>query len=52
MATSAALDFYSATGHLVYKKIFPALKAMIRHGLSEVPIIRDAKIAFGKRDFC
>src|SRR4051812_48201664 len=40
---SDALVFFGATGDLAYKKIFPALQAMIRHGDLNVPIIGVAK---------
>jgi len=42
-AISDALVFFGATGDLAYKKIFPALQAMIRHGNLNVPIIGVAK---------
>lgn len=38
-----ALVFFGATGDLAYKKIFPALQAMIRRGKLDVPIIGVAK---------
>ena len=38
-----ALVFFGATGDLAYKKIFPALQAMIRHGHLNVPVIGVAK---------
>jgi glucose-6-phosphate 1-dehydrogenase len=38
-----ALVFFGATGDLAYKKIFPALQAMVRRGTLEVPIIGVAK---------
>jgi glucose-6-phosphate 1-dehydrogenase len=38
-----ALVFFGATGDLAYKKIFPALQAMIRHGALDVPVIGVAK---------
>ena len=38
-----ALVFFGATGDLAYKKIFPALQAMIRRGHLNVPIIGVAK---------
>ena len=38
-----ALVFFGATGDLAYKKIFPALQAMIRHGRLDVPVIGVAK---------
>jgi glucose-6-phosphate 1-dehydrogenase len=40
---SDALVFFGATGDLAYKKIFPALQAMIRRGHLEVPVIGVAK---------
>jgi glucose-6-phosphate 1-dehydrogenase len=36
---SDALVFYGATGDLAYKKIFPALLAMVKHGHLNVPVI-------------
>src|SRR5512134_1559964 len=38
-ALSDALVFFGATGDLAYKKIFPALQSMIRHGRLAVPVI-------------
>jgi glucose-6-phosphate 1-dehydrogenase len=32
-----ALVFFGATGDLAYKKIFPALQAMIRAGRLDIP---------------
>jgi glucose-6-phosphate 1-dehydrogenase len=40
---SDALVFFGATGDLAYKKIFPALQAMIRRGHLNVPIVGVAK---------
>jgi glucose-6-phosphate 1-dehydrogenase len=40
---SDALVFFGATGDLAYKKIFPALQSMIRHGHLNVPVIGVAK---------
>jgi len=40
---SDALVFFGATGDLAYKKIFPALQAMMRRGHLDVPIIGVAK---------
>ncbi|MBA3252791.1 MAG: glucose-6-phosphate dehydrogenase, partial [Burkholderiaceae bacterium] len=40
---SDAFVFFGATGDLAYKKIFPALQAMIRHGELEMPIIGIAR---------
>ncbi len=36
---SDALVFFGATGDLAYKKIFPALQAMVRHDGVDLPII-------------
>ena len=36
---SDALVFYGATGDLAYKKIFPALQAMIKRGNLDIPVI-------------
>ena len=44
MATAAdALVFFGATGDLAYKKIFPALQAMVKRGHLNVPVIGVAK---------
>ncbi|HEY6488756.1 MAG: glucose-6-phosphate dehydrogenase [Terracidiphilus sp.] len=40
---SDALVFFGATGDLAYKKIFPALHAMIKRGHLSVPVIGVAK---------
>ncbi len=40
---SDALVFFGATGDLAYKKIFPALQAMLKRGHLEVPVIGVAK---------
>src|SRR5271170_632494 len=40
---SDALVFFGATGDLAYKKIFPALQAMIRRGHLNVPVIGVSK---------
>ena len=40
---SDALVFFGATGDLAYKKIFPALQAMLRRGRLDVPVIGVAK---------
>ena len=42
-AHSDALVFFGATGDLAYKKIFPALQAMIKRGHLNVPVIGVAK---------
>jgi glucose-6-phosphate 1-dehydrogenase len=38
-----ALVFFGATGDLAYKKIFPALQALVRRGRLNVPVIGVAK---------
>ena len=40
---SDAFVFFGATGDLAYKKIFPALQAMIRRGHLDVPIVGVAR---------
>jgi glucose-6-phosphate 1-dehydrogenase len=40
---SDVLVFFGATGDLAYKKIFPALQAMIKRGALNVPVIGVAK---------
>jgi glucose-6-phosphate 1-dehydrogenase len=40
---SDALVFFGATGDLAYKKIFPALQRLVRHGGLDVPVIGVAK---------
>ncbi len=40
---SDALVFFGATGDLAYKKIFPALMAMVRRGHLTVPVVGVAK---------
>ena len=40
---SDALVFFGATGDLAYKKIFPALHAMVRRGLLDVLVVGVAK---------
>jgi glucose-6-phosphate 1-dehydrogenase len=36
---SDTLVFFGATGDLAYKKIFPALQAMVKRGSLNVPVI-------------
>ncbi len=42
-SNSDTLVFFGATGDLAYKKIFPALQAMVRRGTLNVPVIGVAK---------
>ncbi len=44
---SDALIFFGATGDLAYKKIFPALQAMVKRGHLDVPVIGVAKAGWG-----
>src|SRR5262249_20611689 len=43
VAHSDALVFFGATGDLAYKKIFPALQAMVKRGHLNVPVVGVAK---------
>src|SRR5438093_13603545 len=40
---SDALVFFGATGDLAYKKIFPALQAMIKRGHLDIPVVGVAR---------
>jgi glucose-6-phosphate 1-dehydrogenase len=40
---SDALVFFGATGDLAFKKIFPALQAMVKHGHLDAPVIGVAR---------
>jgi glucose-6-phosphate 1-dehydrogenase len=40
---SNALVFFGASGDLAYKKIFPALQAMVKRGHLNLPVIGVAK---------
>jgi glucose-6-phosphate 1-dehydrogenase len=44
---SDALVFFGATGDLAYKKIFPALQAMVKRGHLNVPVIGVANAGWG-----
>jgi glucose-6-phosphate 1-dehydrogenase len=46
-----ALVFYGATGDLAYKKIFPALQAMIKRGHLSVPVVGVAKSGWNLDQF-
>jgi glucose-6-phosphate 1-dehydrogenase len=48
---SDALVFFGATGDLAYKKIFPALQAMIKRGKLDVPVIGVAKAGWNLDQF-
>src|SRR5437899_2732829 len=43
---SDALVFYGVTGDLAFKKIFPALQAMVRRGHLNVPVVGVARSAW------
>ena len=45
---SDALVFFGATGDLAYKKIFPALQALIRRGRLSAPIVGVAKSGWSR----
>src|SRR5271155_1274193 len=51
LSQSDALIFFGATGDLAYKKIFPALQAMIRRGHLNVPVIGVAKAGWNLDQF-
>ncbi|MDB4987311.1 MAG: zwf1, partial [Myxococcaceae bacterium] len=48
---SDALVFFGASGDLAYKKIFPALQAMVRRGHLNVPVIGVAKAGWTVEQF-
>ena len=48
---SDAFVFFGATGDLAYKKIFPALQAMVKRGHLNVPVIGVAKAGWGIEQF-
>jgi glucose-6-phosphate 1-dehydrogenase len=48
---SDALVFFGATGDLAYKKIFPALQAMIQRNHLDVPVIGVAKSGWNLEQF-
>src|ERR1019366_6146442 len=43
---SDAIVLFGATGDLAYKKIFPALQAMIRRGHLDMPVVGVARSAW------
>jgi glucose-6-phosphate 1-dehydrogenase len=49
-APSDALVFFGASGDLAYKKIFPALQAMVKHGVLDAPVIGVAKSGWGLKE--
>jgi glucose-6-phosphate 1-dehydrogenase len=46
-AKADALVFFGATGDLAYKKVFPAIQYLIKHGQLDMPIIGVAKSGWG-----
>jgi glucose-6-phosphate 1-dehydrogenase len=48
---SDALVFFGATGDLAYKKIFPALQAMVKRGHLDVPVVGVAKAGWDLDQF-
>jgi glucose-6-phosphate 1-dehydrogenase len=48
---SDAFVFFGATGDLAYKKIFPALQAMVKRGHLDVPVIGVAKAGWNLDQF-
>jgi glucose-6-phosphate 1-dehydrogenase len=48
---SDAFVFFGATGDLAYKKIFPALQAMVKRGHLDVPVIGVAKAGWNVEQF-
>jgi len=48
---SDALVFFGATGDLAYKKIFPALQAMVKRGHLDVPVIGVARAGWSVDQF-
>src|SRR3989449_5396705 len=48
---SDALVIYGVTGDLAFKKIFPALQAMVRRGSLEVPVVGVARSAWSVDQF-
>jgi len=48
---SDTLVFFGATGDLAYKKIFPALQAMVKRGTLKVPVIGVAKAGWNLDQF-
>jgi glucose-6-phosphate 1-dehydrogenase len=50
-ARSDALVFFGATGDLAYKKIFPALQAMVKRGHLDVPVVGVAKAGWNIEQF-
>ena len=43
LSNSDALVFFGATGDLAYKQIFPALQALVKRGILDMPVVGVAK---------
>ena len=50
-ATSDAFVFFGATGDLAYKKVFPSLQSMVKHGNLNEPVIGVAKAGWDLAKF-
>ena len=50
-SNSDAFVFFGATGDLAYKKVFPALQAMVKRGHLNVPVIGVAKSGWNLDQF-
>src|SRR5579864_709494 len=50
-AISDAFVFFGATGDLAYKKVFPSLQSMVKHGTLNVPVIGVAKAGWDLNRF-
>jgi len=48
---SDALVFFGATGDLAYKKIFPALQALVRRGRIDFPVVGVGRSGFTREQF-
>jgi glucose-6-phosphate 1-dehydrogenase len=48
---SDTLVFFGATGDLAYKKIFPALQAMVKRGTLDIPVIGVARASWNLDQF-
>jgi len=48
---SDAVVFFGATGDLAFKKIFPALQALVRRGRLDVPVVGVAKSGWNRDQF-
>jgi glucose-6-phosphate 1-dehydrogenase len=48
---SDVLVFFGATGDLAYKKIFPALQALVRRGRLDVPVVGVARSGWTREQF-